>query len=88
MPDLILWNPKTKTVKFSEVKSENDRLSEVQKAWLAYMSQNEIQCEVCLVNWDTDGREDIEVIEVFREENFRKGLLPSKGKGSKQLIKL
>jgi len=38
MPDLILWNPKTNTVKFSEVKSENDRLSEVQKAWLAYMS--------------------------------------------------
>lgn len=29
MPDLILWDAKTQRVKFSEVKSENDRLSEV-----------------------------------------------------------
>ena len=40
MPDLILWDQNTNRVKFSEVKSENDRLSEVQKARLAYMSQN------------------------------------------------
>ena len=32
MPDLILWNKNG--VKFSEVKSTNDRLSEFQKAWL------------------------------------------------------
>ena len=51
MPDLIVWNPKSRIIKFSEVKSENDRLSEVQKAWLAYMSNNGIFCEVCLVNW-------------------------------------
>ena len=29
MPDLILWDSQTGRVKFSEVKSETDRLSEV-----------------------------------------------------------
>ncbi len=29
MADLILWDQSTQRVKFSEVKSENDRLSEV-----------------------------------------------------------
>ena len=48
MPDLILWD-KTR-VKFSEVKSETDRLSEVQRAWIAFMSQNKIDVEVCYVN--------------------------------------
>ena len=50
MPDLILWNKETSVVKFSEVKSENDHLSEVQKAWLNYFSDAEIPCEVCYVN--------------------------------------
>jgi hypothetical protein len=40
MPDLILWDTKTQRVKFSEVKSENDRLSEVQRAWIAFLSQS------------------------------------------------
>ena len=40
MPDLILWDAKTQRVKFSEVKSENDRLSEVQRAWIAFLSQS------------------------------------------------
>lgn len=40
MPDLILWDSKTGRVKFSEVKSENDKLSTTQKEWLSYMSQN------------------------------------------------
>jgi hypothetical protein len=38
MADLILWDSATGRVKFSEVKSENDRLSEVQRAWIAYLS--------------------------------------------------
>eukprot|EP00347_Sterkiella_histriomuscorum_P004973 403358381 len=50
MPDLILWDAKTGRVKFSEVKSETDRLSEVQRAWIAFFSQNEIDVEVCYVN--------------------------------------
>lgn len=50
MPDLILWNKSG--VKFSEVKSTNDRLSEYQKAWLQYFGDNNIDCEVCLVNWE------------------------------------
>lgn len=51
MPDLVLWNKEQGVIKFSEVKSENDRLSEVQKSWLSYLSNNQIHCEVCLVNW-------------------------------------
>jgi Fanconi-associated nuclease 1 len=58
MPDLILWDSKTGRVKFSEVKSETDRLSEVQKAWIAFFSQNGIDVEVCYVNRD---KEDDEV---------------------------
>ncbi len=65
MPDLILWDPSTGRVKFSEVKSENDRLSEVQRAWIAYLSQSQIEVEVCLVNRVLSGEE---AIEVFTEQ--------------------
>jgi Fanconi-associated nuclease 1 len=34
MPDLFLWHTETKTVKFAEVKSENDRLSDTQRLWI------------------------------------------------------
>ena len=61
MPDLILWDPRTGRVKFSEVKSENDRLSEVQRAWIAYLSTSKIEVEVCLVNRAPVGEESIEV---------------------------
>ncbi len=50
MPDLILWESQTGRVKFSEVKSENDRLSEVQRAWIAYLSNCGVEIEVCYVN--------------------------------------
>ena len=60
MPDLILWN--ASTVKFSEVKSETDRLSEVQKAWIAFLSQHEIYVDVCYVNRDME-----KAVEVFDE---------------------
>lgn len=65
MPDLILWDPSTGRVKFSEVKSENDRLSEVQRAWIAYLSQSQIEVEVCLVNRVVSGEE---AIDVFTEQ--------------------
>jgi len=65
MPDLILWDPTTGRVKFSEVKSENDRLSEVQRAWIAYLSQSQIEVEVCLVNRVLNGEE---AIDVFTEQ--------------------
>lgn len=50
MPDLILWN-KDK-VMFSEVKSENDRLSDVQISWLNFFTENGIDAEVCYINRD------------------------------------
>ena len=59
MPDLILWDLDTNRIKFSEVKSENDRLSEVQRAWIAYLSQSAIDVEVCYVN-RAEGQDGIE----------------------------
>lgn len=34
VPDLFLWHPERKEVMFSEVKSENDRLSDTQRLWI------------------------------------------------------
>ena len=64
MPDLILWDTDTDRVKFCEVKSENDRLSEVQKAWLAHMSSSQIHCEVCFIN-SKARPEDVEEVQIF-----------------------
>ena len=50
MPDLILWN-KDK-VMFSEVKSENDRLSDVQISWLNFFKSANIEAEACYINRD------------------------------------
>jgi hypothetical protein len=50
MPDLILWNKETSEVKFSEVKSETDHLSAIQKNWLNSFIDNQIPAEVCHVN--------------------------------------
>ena len=52
MPDLILWCKETDRVKFSEVKSENDHLSEVQIAWLIFFKQHGIEAEACYINRD------------------------------------
>ena len=50
MPDLLLWSTDLNIIRFSEVKSENDKLSEVQRAWLSWLSRSGIDCEICLVN--------------------------------------
>jgi len=50
MPDLILWNTKTKEYLFSEVKSTNDTLSDKQRKWIQFMQHNDINVEVSHVN--------------------------------------
>jgi len=47
IPDLILWNPKTSQVMFSEVKSENDRLSDTQRLWIHVLVGSGIRVELC-----------------------------------------
>ncbi|TVY30474.1 Fanconi-associated nuclease 1-like protein [Lachnellula hyalina] len=47
IPDLFLWNPKDKTVVFSEVKSENDRLSDTQRMWIHVLTGAGIRVELC-----------------------------------------
>ena len=46
MPDLFLWHPEKKEVKFSEVKSENDRLSETQRLWIHVLTGAGVKVEL------------------------------------------
>jgi fanconi-associated nuclease 1 len=61
MPDLFLWNKDTGEAKFVEVKSETDRLSDMQKAWIAYLTQGMIKVEV----WYVKDVYHPEAVEVF-----------------------
>jgi fanconi-associated nuclease 1 len=47
MPDLFLWNPERHEVMFSEVKSENDRLSDTQRLWIHVLAGAGIEVELC-----------------------------------------
>jgi Fanconi-associated nuclease 1 len=47
IPDLFLWNSKTKEVMFSEVKSENDRLSDTQRLWIHVLTGAGIRVQLC-----------------------------------------
>jgi Fanconi-associated nuclease 1 len=47
IPDLFLWDPAKKTIVFSEVKSENDRLSDTQRLWIHVLTGAGIRVELC-----------------------------------------
>lgn len=47
IPDLFLWNAEKKEVVFSEVKSENDRLSDTQRLWIHVLTGAGIRVELC-----------------------------------------
>jgi Fanconi-associated nuclease 1 len=47
IPDLFLWNSEKKEVVFSEVKSENDRLSDTQRLWIHVLTGAGINVELC-----------------------------------------
>lgn len=47
MPDLFLWDKEKKEVVFSEVKSENDRLSDTQRLWIHVLTGAGIKVELC-----------------------------------------
>jgi Fanconi-associated nuclease 1 len=47
IPDLFLWNPDKKEVMFSEVKSENDRLSDTQRLWIHVLMGAGVKVELC-----------------------------------------
>ncbi|KAJ5099311.1 hypothetical protein N7532_006312 [Penicillium argentinense] len=47
IPDLFLWKHEEKTVMFSEVKSENDRLSDTQRLWIHILLGAGVQVELC-----------------------------------------
>jgi Fanconi-associated nuclease 1 len=48
-PDLILWDTKSKSVCFAEVKGPGDQLSPRQRYWLAYLRDSGATAEVCWV---------------------------------------
>ena len=47
IPDLFLWNMDRKEVMFSEVKSENDRLSDTQRLWIHVLTGAGVRVELC-----------------------------------------
>ena len=47
IPDLFLWHPEKREVMFSEVKSENDRLSDTQRLWIHVLLGAGIRVELC-----------------------------------------
>lgn len=47
IPDLFLWHPVDREVMFSEVKSENDRLSDTQRLWIHVLTGAGIKVELC-----------------------------------------
>ncbi|KAF8856969.1 hypothetical protein BDZ45DRAFT_653399 [Acephala macrosclerotiorum] len=47
IPDLFLWDTEKKEVVFSEVKSENDRLSDTQRLWIHVLTGAGIRVELC-----------------------------------------
>lgn len=47
MPDLFLWSAEKKEVMFSEVKSENDRLSDTQRLWIHVLTGAGLKVELC-----------------------------------------
>jgi Fanconi-associated nuclease 1 len=47
IPDLFLWDPVKKEVRFVEVKSENDRLSDTQRLWIHVLTGAGIKVELC-----------------------------------------
>jgi Fanconi-associated nuclease 1 len=47
IPDLFLWDPAKKKVLFSEVKSENDRLSDTQRLWIHVLTGAGVRVELC-----------------------------------------
>ncbi|KAK2765494.1 hypothetical protein FQN54_008348 [Arachnomyces sp. PD_36] len=47
IPDLFLWSVEKGEVMFSEVKSENDRLSDTQRLWIHVLTGAGIRVELC-----------------------------------------
>ena len=47
IPDLFLWHPENLEVMFSEVKSENDHLSDTQRLWIHVLTGAGIKVELC-----------------------------------------
>ena len=47
IPDLFLWHPENGEIMFSEVKSENDRLSDTQRLWIHVLTGAGIKVELC-----------------------------------------
>lgn len=46
MPDLLLWNTEKKKAKLVEVKSQRDRLSDSQRAWMLTLIDAGLDAEV------------------------------------------
>lgn len=79
IPDLFLWHPERKEVMFSEVKSENDRLSDTQRLWIHVLIGAGIEVELCnaVAREVRIKREKAEGLDSFKQGN--KGLNDPRG---------
>jgi fanconi-associated nuclease 1 len=48
VPDLLLWHPGKREVRFAEVKSENDRLSDTQRLWIHVLTGAGVKVDLAL----------------------------------------
>jgi Fanconi-associated nuclease 1 len=48
VPDLFLWHPEKREVRFAEVKSENDRLSDTQRLWIHVLTGAGVKVDLAL----------------------------------------
>jgi len=55
MPDLILWRETEQKVKFVEVKSEADILSDQQKCWITNITHMDIEVDLCQITCGIEG---------------------------------
>lgn len=47
VPDLMIWRMDTREVRFAEVKSANDRLSDTQRLWIHVLMGAGVKVELC-----------------------------------------
>ncbi|KIM22252.1 hypothetical protein M408DRAFT_28886 [Serendipita vermifera MAFF 305830] len=67
--DLILWSVDKEEVKFVEVKSPNDKLSETQKLWIHHLVNAGATVEVCHVETAADRQKRKEKLDIKRERS-------------------
>ncbi|MCJ1306387.1 hypothetical protein MMC25_000029 [Agyrium rufum] len=71
IPDLFLWHSEKREVMFSEVKSENDHLSDTQRLWIHVLTGAGITVELCHAVAKEHVPEDVRVITEGKQSRLK-----------------